>query len=106
MRQASPRGSCHEFGPWLACGCGQGIADHQDGFFADGLCAFEFRTCRHCPATEERHLADIEPPTVPELPRIQAPSPGGPSATSSRRAGSPNHPNARNHLTDDRRNQL
>ncbi|MEU0970437.1 hypothetical protein ABZ357_35385 [Streptomyces sp. NPDC005917] len=40
----------HVFGPWLACGCEQAIADHADGFFADGSCAFEFRTCRRCPA--------------------------------------------------------
>ena len=90
----------HEFGPWLACGCSQAIAGHQDGFFADGSCAFEFRTCQFCPDTEERHVTDVEAPTVPGLTStdVQGPRvgrrPGGPSAKTFHRAGSPNHQNA------------
>jgi hypothetical protein len=59
VRQAQRECSgSHEFGEWLACGCGQGIAHHQDDFFADELCAFEFRLCRWCPACDERHVSD------------------------------------------------
>jgi hypothetical protein len=62
----------HEFGPWLVCGCGQGIADHRDRWLPDGVCRFEFRTCQYCPATEERHSGDTgEVPTVPDLSRVQ-----------------------------------
>ena len=100
---AARRRCGHEFGPWLACGCGQGIADHYDSFFADGSCAFEFRTCLHCPATEERHVA--EAPTVPDLLRTDLPSPGGPSAKTSHRAGSPNLQNDSKNPSNDRRNQ-
>jgi hypothetical protein len=56
------------FSPWLACGCDQAIADHVDEFFADGSCAFEYRTCRFCSAAQERHVSDTEAPTVPNMP--------------------------------------
>jgi hypothetical protein len=49
----------HEFGPWLACTCDQTSADHQDGFFADGSCAFEFRRCGWCDTNEEQHVASV-----------------------------------------------
>ncbi|MGD9529621.1 MAG: hypothetical protein AB7V44_22900 [Pseudonocardia sp.] len=60
----------HRFGFWLACACGQSIADHCDpagpeGFFEDGSCAFEFRACAFCPADQERHVGDVA--TVPDL---------------------------------------
>jgi hypothetical protein len=89
---AARRRCGHAFGSWLACGCGQGIATHQDGFFADGSCAFEFRSCLCCPAAEERHVTEIEPPTVPDLGRPNS-SPGGPSAKTLHRAGFANHQN-------------
>lgn len=82
----------HRFGPWLACGCWQGIADHQDGFFADGSCAFEFRSCEDCPASEERHVTDCPATTVPDVTSTNT-HPEGPSAKTSPRAGSPNHQN-------------
>jgi hypothetical protein len=92
-----PRRSCtgpHVFSPWHACGCGQAIADHQDEFFADGSCGFEHRACRFCSAAEERHVSDVEAPTVPDLSSpVAGFRPGGPSAKSSHRAGSPNHQN-------------
>jgi hypothetical protein len=48
----------HAFGPWWACACDQAIPDHQDEFFAEGSCAFEFRRCG-CGETEERHVASV-----------------------------------------------
>jgi hypothetical protein len=100
---AARRRCGHSFGAWLACGCGQGIAAHQDGFFVDGSCAFEFRTCLYCPATQERHITEIDPPTVPELVRPDVggdlPSPGGPSTTTLHRAGSANHQNDQHDTT-------
>jgi hypothetical protein len=57
----------HEFGPWLACGCHRSIADHQDDFFGDGLCAFEFRTCDWCTTSEERHVASVDTEPLPDL---------------------------------------
>jgi hypothetical protein len=92
---AARRRCGHAFGAWLACGCGQGIATHQDGFLADGSCAFEFRSCLYCPATEERHVTEVEAPTVPDLPRPDLSGPGDPSATTFHRAGSANHQNDR-----------
>jgi hypothetical protein len=90
----------HQFGEWMACGCGQAIADHQDPALGpDDWCEFEFRTCRFCPASQERRITDI--PTDPNLaPDVAADvedgegvrRPGGPSAKTSHRAGwSPNH---------------
>jgi hypothetical protein len=91
-RATAARRRCgHAFGAWLACGCGQGIVVHQDGFFADGSRAFEFRTCLYCPVTEERHVTEVEAPTVPDLALPDLSSPGGPSATTFHRAGSANH---------------
>jgi hypothetical protein len=90
---AARRRCGHAFGAWLACGCCQGIAAHQDGFFAAGSCAFEFRSCLYCPATEERHVTEVEAPTVPDLPRPDLSGPGDPSATTFHRAGSANHQN-------------
>ena len=88
--------AAHEFGEWMACGCGQGIADHQDPALGpQDWCEFEFRTCRFCPASQERHIGDV--PTVPDIPtQIEDTEgvhrPGGPSAKTSHRAGgSPNH---------------
>jgi len=75
--------SGHEFGPWWACGCGLRNAAHADRW-PGGCCVFEFRTCQRCPQTEERHLAETTAATC-------TPQPGGPSATTTRRAGSPNH---------------
>ena len=88
----------HQFGEWMACGCGQAIADHQHpALGADDWCEFEFRTCRFCPASQERHVTDV--PTVPDIPAqvdvedgVGVRRPGGPSAKTSHRAGwSPNH---------------
>jgi hypothetical protein len=82
----------HVFGPWWACGCGQGIADHDDG--SDGLCAFEFRACWYCPAWEDRRVTDT-PHTAPQLHETarEVYRPGGSSAKTSDRAGSANHQN-------------
>jgi hypothetical protein len=90
----------HVFGPWWACGCGQGIADHHDG--SDGLCGFEFRACWYCPAWEDRHVTDS-----PDAARLHetahdAGRPGVSSAKTSHRAGSPNHQNdsKENHIVE------
>lgn len=92
---APPKRACsgpHVFTPWLACGCDQAIADHADEFFADGSCAFEYRTCRFCSAAQERHVSDTEAPTVPNMPSPETGSrPGDPSVKSSHPAGSPDH---------------
>ncbi|WP_445190344.1 hypothetical protein ACTXG6_39575 [Pseudonocardia sp. Cha107L01] len=90
---AGRRRGGHAFGTWLTCGCGQGIAAHQDGFFVDGSCAFEFRSCLYCPVTEERHVTEVDAPTVPELALPDLSSPGGPSAETFHRAGPANHQN-------------
>ena len=100
---AARRRSCaeHVFGPWLACGCNRAIAEHHDEFFADGSCAYEFRTCQHCPGTEERHITEDEAPTVPDLANPDLSSPGGPSATTFHQARSANHQNdSKNTNTD------
>ncbi|HEY1970139.1 MAG TPA: hypothetical protein VGH89_19445 [Pseudonocardia sp.] len=47
----------HTFGPWRPCACGQAIADHEE-FSLDGPCAFSYRSCQRCCATQERHNAD------------------------------------------------
>jgi hypothetical protein len=44
----------HTFGPWRSCACGQAIADHQE-FSLDGPCAYSYRSCQRCHATQERH---------------------------------------------------
>jgi hypothetical protein len=85
-----PRG-CRKFGhapgPWWACACDQGIPSHLENGWRAGPCAFEVRLCRRCGrVVEERHVAD--PATAVT---VSLPQPGGQSAKTIRRAGSPNH---------------
>lgn len=83
-RPRACRESGHTLGPWLACACDQRIPTHRAECWPFGPCAFEVRTCRRCRRViDERHVADTT--------RLGVPQPGGPSAKTTRRAGSPDH---------------